>query len=250
MIDSITIAAIAAVFVFGGMVKGALGFGLPLVTIAVLPFLVPVEVALALNSVVLVGVNAVQAAQFWQGAVILRLAAPVAAGIAVATPLATVAAVGLPRPVVVAALGVFITVFALRGLLPSRRTAVTETRRPAPWRGVLAGLAGGVVGALTSAPGPVFVMHYTALRLERAAFMAVLGLVMGGVGIFLAASLAVAGVLTAERFVLSLGILPAAFLGFWLGGQIGRRFSIEGFRRAVLCLLLCLGAAMIWRSLS
>ncbi|MEO1456519.1 MAG: hypothetical protein AAFV49_02990 [Pseudomonadota bacterium] len=80
--------------------------------------------------------------------------------------------------------------------------------------------------------------------------MATLGMLMGAVGLALALSLSVAGVLTAERWLLAgVGLAPA-FAGFWLGNRIGRSFSVEGFRKAVLVLLCLLGAAMIQRALA
>ncbi|TVP94020.1 MAG: hypothetical protein EA338_13225, partial [Roseinatronobacter sp.] len=59
-------ALVAAVFVLGGMVKGALGFGLPLTTMAILPFFVPVDAALAVNVVVLFLTNIAQFLQMGQ----------------------------------------------------------------------------------------------------------------------------------------------------------------------------------------
>ncbi|MEM6354473.1 MAG: TSUP family transporter, partial [Pseudomonadota bacterium] len=106
--DTAHLLLIAVIFLAGGMVKGALGFGLPLVTIAVLPFFLAVEAALAVNSIVLVAVNALQ---FWQAgawAAATRLAGPMLVGVALATPLGTAFATQLPRSVLVGLLGVFI----------------------------------------------------------------------------------------------------------------------------------------------
>ncbi|MEO1776964.1 MAG: sulfite exporter TauE/SafE family protein [Pseudomonadota bacterium] len=249
-----TFAAAALVFLAGGIIKGAFGFGLPLVTIAILPFLVPVEMALALNAVVLLVVNAVQAWQYRAGGAVGALALPVMAGMVTAIPIVTTLAIGLPPPVVLGVLGAFVICFSLLELRPRAKAMATGAGDGAQvlplWRGLGVGLIGGGVAALTSAPGPIFVMHLAALRLPRPRFMSVLGVLMCTAGLFLASSLAVAGVLTASRGVMALTLLPTAFLGFWIGGRLAQRFSVEGFRRAVLVVLLVLGATMIHRALS
>ncbi|HAN80893.1 MAG TPA: hypothetical protein DCQ47_05515, partial [Gammaproteobacteria bacterium] len=51
---------IPCVFVIGGICKGALGFGLPFVTVSIVPLFAPLEVVLALNAVVLPISNFVQ----------------------------------------------------------------------------------------------------------------------------------------------------------------------------------------------
>ncbi|MEM6488797.1 MAG: sulfite exporter TauE/SafE family protein [Pseudomonadota bacterium] len=281
--------AVAAIFLAGGIVKGALGFGLPLVTIAVLPFLVPVEAAIGLNALVLVVVNALQAWRYWVPGAIWRLAAPVIAGLVVAIPVGVALASAIPPRALLGLLGLFVMGFALYGLAQAWRAgrapegatdgatdgaadgapdgatttagagaaagaaagagAGPAVRAPRAGAGFATGIAGGVVGALTSAPGPIFVMYFTALRLERAAFMGVLGLVMGLVGVVLLGSLAVAGAPVGQNGVLALAAVPPAFAGFWTGGRLGARFSIQGFRIAVLSLLTVLGSIMLYRAI-
>ncbi|MEM6945172.1 MAG: TSUP family transporter, partial [Pseudomonadota bacterium] len=156
-----------------------------------------------------------------------------------------------PRTLLLGLLGGFIIVFAALQLLGiPRMPEGAAAPKPGAARSFGVGVAGGLVGAFTSTPGPIFVMHFTAARLERPLFMATLGLLMGAVGAALALSLAVAGVFDAERSMLALAALPTSFAGFWLGDRIGQRFSIEGFRKGVLILLCLLGAAMIQRALT
>jgi uncharacterized membrane protein YfcA len=80
--------------------------------------------------------------------------------------------------------------------------------------------------------------------------MGTIGLLMGSVGLFLAASFAVAGVLTAERLVAGAAFTLPALAGFAIGDRLGRRFSVDGFRKAVLVLLVVLGGAMIHRAVT
>ncbi|MEM6679818.1 MAG: sulfite exporter TauE/SafE family protein [Pseudomonadota bacterium] len=250
-LDPMMLIAVAAIFVGGGIVKGAMGFGLPLVTIAILPFFLPVEAALAVNALVLLVTNLYQLHQSRSWRPAFQLAAPMLVGLVIATPLGAVLATQAPRTLVLGLLGALIITFSTLQLAGLPRPAEgTPSQTPGRLRGFAIGIAAGIVGALTSAPGPVFVMHFAAQRLARPLFMGTLGLLMGCVGAVLALSLAAAGVFDENRLLLALVAMPAAFAGFALGDRLGRRFSVEGFRKAVLVLLCLLGAAMIQRALT
>ena len=247
--DPLALLAVLAAFRFGGVVKGAMGFGLPLVTIAILPFLMEVETALAVNAVVLAATNIYQVMRSGRWREGMTIAAPVMAGLVVATPLGAALATAMPRAVLLGLLGGFIVAFALQGL-----TGIGTGRArkgPVPlWRNLAAGAAGGVVGAFTSTPGPVFVMHLAHLGLERGVFMATLGLLMGAVGVVLAASLAVAGPLDGGTATLGAVACLPAFAGFRAGDALGARLSGPAVRKGVLWLLALLGATMLYGALT
>lgn len=54
---------IPCIFILGGAAKGALGFGLPFVTVSIIPLFAPLDVALAVNAVVLPIANFLQYTQ-------------------------------------------------------------------------------------------------------------------------------------------------------------------------------------------
>jgi hypothetical protein len=51
-LDPLSLAIVMLAFVAGGFVKGVLGFGLPLTTLAIIPFVAPIGVGLATNAIV------------------------------------------------------------------------------------------------------------------------------------------------------------------------------------------------------
>ena len=78
---------LAAIFFAGGMVKGGTGFGLPLVTISLLPLVIPIDLALVLNGVMLPLVNISQFVQQRLYRITLRRMQPIVMGLVVGTPL-------------------------------------------------------------------------------------------------------------------------------------------------------------------
>ncbi len=238
--------AVLGIFVFGGFVKGGLGFGLPLATISLLPLVVPIDMALAINTVVQPVANLGQLwgsgrageaiARFWPMVIPLGLGVALGAAFVTSVDPATLTLL----------LGLFImafTVLTLRGLVlpvpPGRERSA----------GLATGFAAGLVGALTAANGPVFVMYLLSLKLQRALFRATLGFLFVVSGAMVAGGFLTVGVLDGPRALVALLCIPSAFLGMWAGTALSNRLAAEAFRRAVLAGLFGLGLNFTLRGL-
>ncbi|MEM8989379.1 MAG: sulfite exporter TauE/SafE family protein [Pseudomonadota bacterium] len=239
--------AVFAVYFVAGAVKGVLGFALPLVSVALLPFLVPVETALALNGVVLFFTNLVQIRAAGDSAAAAGRAWPVVAGMIPAVPVGTLLVTSIAPATLSILLGAFILIFAALSLTkPNLRTP--ETRRVPI--GLATGGVSGVVGALTSAPGPIFVGYVVSLSLPRALYMGTLGCIMASFGLILSLSFWSAGAVGRTELLLGLLSVAPASLGFLAGNRIGDRIPAESFRRLVLAALALLACLMIQRGLA
>jgi uncharacterized membrane protein YfcA len=243
----LTLALVLAIFFVGGVVKGALGFGLPLLTMSVLPLLVPVQLALAINAVVLPCANFSQFvgarlagptfARFW----------PVIVGVVTGVPLGVLFLKAMDERAVLLLLGSLVVgVSAMTFAAPRLRIPARLERRA----GIGVGVAAGVVGALTTANGPVFVMYLVGLGIERRLFVSALGLLFVISGVLIAGSFATIGVLDLDRLLLALVCLAPALVGMWGGNRFGRRMSSERFRTVILGALVLLGANLVWRALA
>ncbi len=242
-LDPAIIALLGLIYLAGGVVKGSLGFGLPLVTISISPFFIPVELALAFNSVVLLATNAVQVWRAGETREAFAFSLPILAGVAVTTLPGVWIATQLPANVLLGALGCLVLTFSILSFFS------VAIRLPSGGLGAAAiGGVAGVVGAFSSAPGPVFVMYLMTLGLPRRRFMAVIGILMGLVGTFLTAGFVIAGVLDLERLALGALLFLPGTLGFVLGDRLFRRFPEKVFRRGVLIVLVILALAMIRRA--
>ncbi|MEO1494100.1 MAG: sulfite exporter TauE/SafE family protein [Pseudomonadota bacterium] len=241
-----TLAAILATYFVAGAVKGAMGFGLPVVAVTILPFVVPVETALALNAVVIVLTNFQQIRQggaYHEG---FAAAWPMMLGMSLMVPIGALFTVGLSTPVLMTILGAFVILFVVSSFVnPALRTPPGWERRI----GFGMGLASGFVGALTSAPGPIFVMYVVSLHLARPVYITALGFIMALFGSVVGLSYIWVGVLRWEHALPALVSVPLAIFGMWIGDRWARRLPVETFRKAVLILLGILALMLIRRAL-
>lgn len=238
--------AILLVFFVAGIAKGGLGFGLPLVTISVLPLFAPIDYALAINSVVLPLTNIYQYGRSGLAGATLRRFWPVLAGLALGAPVGGVFVASAEPERLTLALGLFVAAFAvLTGFTP--RLAIPDRfERPA---GVATGVAAGAIGVLTTVNGPVFVTYLVGVGAERRLMVAALGLFFLLSGALFAGSFWLVGVLDGGRLMLAILCLAPAFLGMGVGRVLIERLPAERFRALVLAALFLLGVNMSVRAL-
>lgn len=230
--------AVLAVYLLAGAVKGALGFGLPLIAGALLPQFVPLPLVLAVNAVLLPITNVVQFARAGDVAATLRAHWPVVAGLALAVPLGAFAVAAADPRWVAFAFGTFVALAALATLATPAWRIAPHLRGPAA---AATGLAGGLVAALTTAPGPVFVLYLVGTGVGRRETLAALGLFLLASGLLVGVSFLALGVLDAPRAALALACLVPALAGMALGDVLGARVRPERLRTVVLALLVLLG---------
>jgi uncharacterized membrane protein YfcA len=229
---------IALIFVFGGIVKGATGFGLPLTTISLMPLFIPMDLALALNTLVIPITNVAQFVAAGGYRRSLAICWPLLLGLCI-TVFATAYFVVAIAPATLSALmGLMLVAFVLHAFLGGGVRIGPQAERPASF---LAGLAGGVVGAVLTAPGPIYAAFFVGLGLERRQMISAMGLAMLSSGILVTGAFAAVGILDLPRAVMSVTCVFPSLIGMWIGDRVGRRISIAGFNRLVLFMLLGLG---------
>ena len=242
-----TVFAVLAIYCGAGVIKGAVGFGLPVTAAALLPFVVPIEMALGLNAIVIIYTNLLQVRlgrAYRDG---LLAAWPIMAGMVVAVPVGAYFAAGLDGRNLLLVLGIFVFAFSAISFFSPALSV------PPAWRirgGLVTGLVSGTVGGLVSAPGPTYVPFMVALQLPRAHYITGLAYVMVMFGAMSAVSYAWVGLLRAEHILPSIAAIPAAVLGMFIGDRLARMLPVEIFRRVVLVLLACVAILLIRRALS
>jgi len=237
-----------AVALCAGVVKGLVGFAMPMVMIAGLSTILPPDVALAGLILPTLVTNIWQALRQGVHAALASLArfrVFLLAGALAMVVSAQVVPV-LPPAVLYLFIGPLVTLYGLSMLLGrGLRLPRGGGARGEAGMGALAGLLGGVSGIW----GPPTVAMLTARATPKADQMRVQGVIYGMGSGLLAASHMGSGVLRAETVPLSLALVPPALAGIAVGFWLHDRIDQDRFRKLTLCVLLIAGANMIRRGL-
>ena len=238
----------AAIAVFAGFVKGAVGFALPMVMISGLGSFLAPEIALAALILPAVTTNLIQAlrngvraalASVWR----FRLyVAALLVFLAFSAQLVLI----LPSWSLFLILGVPVTLFATAQLLGWRlRIRQGYERITEGAIGATAGFIGGISGVW----GPQTVAYLTAIETPKVEQMRVQGVVYGSGALMLLVAHLQSGVLSTQTLPLSLAMLLPAVIGIYIGFRVQDRLDQEKFRRATLLVLIVAGLNLVRRGL-
>ncbi|MEM9710503.1 MAG: sulfite exporter TauE/SafE family protein [Pseudomonadota bacterium] len=248
LLDPVVWAMILPLAGFAGVVKGAVGFAMPMILISGLGTFLAPDLALAGLILPTVLSNVLQVAR---AGVRAAFEASRAFSVYIAIVLVMIALTAqlvrfLPDATMFLAIGIPITLFALTQLLGWRPKVAGG---PGGRTGVAVALFAGFLGGISGTWGPPTVAYLTALDTPKKIAVAVQGVVYGtGSAVLLLAHIN-SGVLTAERAGFSaLLCLPAA-VGMAVGFRIQDRLDQERFRRVTLLVLVVAGLNLVRRGL-
>ncbi|MGQ9368214.1 sulfite exporter TauE/SafE family protein [Azospirillum sp. ST 5-10] len=240
-----TLALAAVAVALGGFVKGALGIGLPLVSVPVMALVMPVHQAVGLIVVPVIVTNVWQSLQGGHARQVVRRFWPLMAAL-VATILVTGRAmVALDPAVLNPVLGVAVILAALPILVEVVPTVPARAER---WAGPLVGCIAGGLGGLSSFFGPPIAIYLLSLKLTKDVFVAAVALLYLSGMLGLLVALAASRVLDAPLLAASALSLPPAAAGMAAGTWLRRRIDQERFRKLVAGVLILIGLSFAWRS--
>nr|WP_246162423.1 sulfite exporter TauE/SafE family protein [Roseovarius faecimaris] len=231
-----------------GVIKGVVGFAMPMVMVSGLATIASAEVAIAGMILPTLVTNLWQALR--QGpraawASILRFRAFLLTGGAIML-LSAQLVPWLPGQLLLLFLGISITLFVLLQILGIRiRLSSGARSRAEPVFGAIAGFFGGLSGIW----GPPTVAMLTAMNTEKAEQIRVQGVIYGLGSLVLVVAHLGSGVLRAETLPLTASLVPPALLGMALGFKLHDRFDQETFRKVTLFVLLFGGLNLVRRGL-
>lgn len=248
-LDAAVLAAAFAVVVAAGVVKGAVGFAMPLVMISGLgSFLDPklVVAGIVFPIVVSNGLQVLRAglAEAWTALKEYRLyIGIVCAMILVSAQFLTV----IPGRAMFLVLGVPVVVLCAVQLAGLRLT-IPPHRRGA--FSVAAGLVSGTLGGLAGTWGPPTVLYLLAVETPKARQIAVQGVIYGLGSLFLLLGHLKSGILNAATAPFSALLVVPALAGMWIGFRLADRLDQQRFRKATLAVLLLAGLNLVRRGLA
>jgi uncharacterized membrane protein YfcA len=219
-----------------GIVSGMTGFGLALISVPLLLFVYEPRTVVVITAVLSVVINFAVVWDSWRDAdrrVVIALLPPAFVGVVAGAELLRVVDPDYIRLVV----GI-VVVFSALLLLRDIRLPGAQTR----WGAVVAGSASGALSTSTGLAGPPIVLLLASRGFPKRVFRgssALYFLVMSLLGL---AVLLFRGLLEAGDVPLTLALVPAAFLGKFIGTALLKKVSEKAFRVVSLGLVILTGA--------
>lgn len=235
----------AAALFIGGIAKGSVGAGIPLIAMPVMANFMSIPEALVLLTVPIFLSNIWQSFQggnfllvgrmFWVVALVLAL------GIALGTQLLirlddrtlylVMAAVVLVQPL-------------LRLAKPNFELGAKARRIIGPGLAFVSGIIGGVSGFF----GPLLLAYLATLRLQKDLFTASVALLFAVGGLSLFVFLSQVGVMGASQFIASSIAMAPVAIGVFVGQRIRARISQKQFERALTVVLVFTGLSLLLKA--
>jgi uncharacterized membrane protein YfcA len=231
-----------SVLFFGGLVKGVLGLGLPLVGVPLIALAVGLKEALAILALPVMASNLAQSFNKELFRPIVRRFWPLLVATLLFATLSTIAFGAIPEQTLFLAIGSLLIVLPTVAYF---QPSVRITSRQETWIGPLVGAAAGVFGGVSSMPGPPLMIYLACLRLPKNEFVVAVSLMFLTATIGLAIGLAIFGGIPLTNFGLSALACIPVFVGMWLGVKARLQLSERTFAVLVLFTYILTGLSFV-----
>ena len=235
-------AAVFIAMIAAGCVKGVIGLGLPLTSIAILGTVMDLRQAIPYIVVPLLVTNAFQAMQGGMLAAQFRRFWSLNLLLCVGTWGGTVLLFTIDPAALVITLGIVVVGYALINLFS---VTVRVPSKSEGWMSPMVGLISGILTGATGSVGAPIAIYMQALGLEKAAFLQAVSL-----SFFITAVVWIAALVNHAAFesittVVSIFAVIPAFVGMWTGQVLRDRLSEDKFRHWVFVFLLIVGVNLV-----
>src|SRR5215472_3378166 len=238
--------ALFAVFVFGGLVKGVTGVGLPLVLVPLATQFVPVPVAVALVSVSMVVTNIQQSMEGGRKVRAAEQLWPIMLPLAVGGVIGTHLLLTIDRQELNLIIGIsFLALAVLLLCLPRLRIV----GRAARWSGPFVGFGAGVLGGMSAIFGPPMIAYMVGTGVPPATFVKHMALLALTASVTMLLVLGGSGAMSGGDFLMSAAAMIPIQLGMPLGRWLRGYIKPNWFRVLVLVVLAASGVDMLRRAL-
>jgi len=242
---SFTVLTCVVAFILGGLVKGTLGVGLPLLAVPLMSMVIPSPRAIGLVAVPVLLSNIWQMIDTRGILIGFRRFWPLLCAQIIATLFTVRMTLALnPREMNQMVAVSMLLALGLMVLKPTFEVSPDREKKVSALAGLLSGLLGGV----SSLTGPVIITYLMALKLSREEFIGSVSI------IYISSALPLYGaMLFYERMeAIDLGysavaLIPMA-LGLYLGKIIREKLSEKVFRNILYLYLLCMSIVLLIRS--
>lgn len=230
----------------GGLVKGALGVGTPLLPVPLMSLVLPPQLAVAMMSMPVVVANLVQVSEAGHPGYTVRRFWPAFVFLLVGTWVGVKVLSVIDERWLLGIVGVTVIAFALlQG--SNRRFHIPAALEKVA--GGCFGFAAGVIGGLSAMFGPMLIIFLVSIPgLVKDRFVGSISFLYIAAVFPWTGNLLYYGILDGPTLVWSaLAILPVT-LGLFIGKRLRGKISEDLFRRLVIVVLICSGVTMLWRA--
>lgn len=230
----------------GGLLKGALGVGTPLLPVPLMALALPPQTAIVLMAMPVVAANVWQTLRAPRADRLTGRFLPAFAALLAGMYLGVGILTRIDEKALMAVVGAAAIVFALAHGLGWRLRIPAAWEKPA---GLGFGFAAGVIGGVCSFFGPMLIIYLISLTdLRKEQFIGAIGFLYAGAVIPWAILLYYHGIMDNQLLLYSTAaVLPVA-LGMAAGTALRRFVSEHRFRRLILAVLVCSGGVILARA--
>jgi uncharacterized protein len=238
-------AGLLAVLIVGGSAKGALGIGLPLVSVPLTAQFLDLPVVIGLLSVPMIATNISQALESGGTLPALNRLWPMLATIAVGTWAGVHLLLGVDRQLLNAVVGTILVTLAGWMLFQPRIALGPSAER---WVGPLIGLLAGIFGGMAGMFGPPLIAYLVGLGLHPDLFVKYISILFLAATGTLVLALGSMGSLSPADLAVSAAAMIPIQLGVAIGRWLRGRCPASVFRGLVLGVLVLGGLDMVRRA--
>jgi len=246
MLSYEVLALVGFAFLLGGLVKGVIGLGFPVVVLALLATTIGLKEAIALLIVPGIIVNLWQALTGGAFLVLVRRLWPLLITTVMGIWLGVYVLSLVDPSKLIVVLGVLLFLYAVFSLT---RPQIPPPGKHEVWLSPLMGALGGVVCGFTGSylvPGIIYVQ---ALGLPRDRFIQAIGIAFVVLSIALGASFWQFGLMDMQSGAISVMAMVPLIVGLFFGQRLRYRLSEEVFRKVFFAALMLVGIYMVGRIL-
>lgn len=240
MIEGLLVAVVS--YALGGVLKGAIGAGTPIVVIPLMSIYFDVPFAVSIFALPALVSNIWQGWQYRDSLLERGFVLRLAIGAGIGALIGTLLLVSLPTDLLSVAVGVLALCYIVfRMAKPHWQLAYDPARRIVLPVGIAAGILQGAAGI--SAPVSVTFLH--ALKLSRLQFIATISALFSAMASVQLLTLGVLGVLDGQRILISVLACVPLFAGMPVGAWLVRHVRPALFDRLIMLLLLVIAVKLI-----
>jgi uncharacterized membrane protein YfcA len=230
----------------GGLIKGALGVGTPLLTVPMMAQVLPTQMAVAIMAIPVVVANVWQFSQAERSTEVVTRFWPTFIAILIGTWIGVKILSTIDERTLMLVVGAAVITFAVLQGSKFRLHLPERLVKPA---GIFFGGASGLIGGVSSFFGPMLITYLISIRgLSKNQFVSSISFLYVSAVVPWTLTLYYFGLLDQRLLIYSTFATVPVTLGLLIGQRIHHLISEAHFRYLIIAILVISGLSMLWRA--